>query len=240
MSRNKAYGGPSSIRIYYDAAADTYIVSNILGTAHRFPEGYSSGPRDTYRAYGQNAVDGTRDLRILTPSPTNPKIALTYTSYGAWHFNSSDRSNIDPQVNDFHFFYFGIPTAVDAVPRTGLAHYAGVAEGVLFDRTRVVDLTGTASLDANFASSAISTTLILGGMDRSTGLLTVYPDFQGSANIGAGENSFIGTITTTDNSYVGSIQGAFFGPHAEEVGFSFGINSPDLTKIGGGVAVGKQ
>jgi hypothetical protein len=39
---------------------------------------------------------------------------------------------------------------------------------------------------------------------------------------------------------VGSVQGTFFGPAAEEVGYSFGINSPDLTRIGGGAAVGKR
>lgn len=239
-SRNKAYDSSTSIRIYYDATTDNYIVSNILGTVHRFPDGYSSGTRETYRAYGQNAVDGTRLLRVLTPSPTNPKIALTYMSYGVWQFDSSDRSNIDPQVNDFHFFYFGIPTAVDAMPRTGTAHYIGVAEGVLFDQARVFDLNGTASLDANFAGGSVATSLALGGTDRSNGLLIALPNIQGIASIGAGANAFVGTLNTADNSYVGSIQGAFFGPHAEETGFSFAINSPDLIKIGGGVAALKQ
>lgn len=240
QSRNKAYGSSTSIRVYFDAASGKYIVSNIIGTAHRFPEGYNSSSGPPFASYGQNAIDGVRRLSILTPSPQNSKIALTYTSYGVWQFDSSDRSNIDPQINDNHFFYFGIPTPVDGMPRTGSGDYTGVAQGVLFDPQSIYNLDGSMTLGANFATGAIGTTLTLRGTNTTNGLLIIVPVLNGTATIGAGTNSFLGMLTTTDNSLAGSLQGAFFGPTAQEVGYSFAINSPDLSRVGGGVAVGKH
>ena len=96
------------------------------------------------------------------------------------------------------------------------------------------------TLGANFATGAIGTTLTLSGTNTTNGLLITIPVLNGTAAIGAGTNSFLGTLTTTDNSFVGSLQGAFFGPTAQEIGYSFAINSPDLTRVGGGVAVGKR
>src|SRR5690606_33023627 len=101
-------------------------------------------------------------------------------------------------------------------------------------------LTGTVVLDADFGSGSIATALSLSGTARSGSTTLVLPAIQGTAAIGAGSNTFLGTLTTTDNSFEGSVQGAFFGPSAQEFGYSFGINSPDKTRIGGGVAVGKQ
>ena len=240
QSRNKAYSSTGSIRVYFDAPSEKYIVSNIIGTAHRFPDGYNSASGPPFAAYGQNATDGVRRLSILTPSPLNSKIALTYTSYGVWQFDSSDRSNIDPQINDNHYFYFGIPTPADGMPRTGSGNYTGVAQGVLFDPRAIYNLDGSMTLGANFATGAIGTTLTLSGTNTTNGLLIIIPVLNGTAAIGAGTNSFLGTLTTIGNSFVGSLQGAFFGPTAQEIGYSFAINSPDLTRVGGGVAVGKR
>jgi hypothetical protein len=239
-SRNKAYDSPTSIRVYYEAATGNYIVSNIVGTAHRFPPGYQWTPGPPFTDYGQTALDGLRRLSVLTPSDTNSTLALTYTSFGYWHFDSSHHDKIDPQIDDYHFFYFGIPTPADNLPRTGSASYSGLAQGVLFDPRATYMLDGTMTLDANFAASSIDTTLTLRGTNPSTSLLIIVPPLNGTAAIGAGTNAFRGELTTSDNSFVGSVQGAFFGPAAEEVGYSFGINSPDLTRIGGGVAVGKR
>jgi hypothetical protein len=242
-SRNKAYDLPTSIRVYFDATAGKYIVSNIIGTAHRFPDGYSfyGGPGLT--TYGQNATDGGRRLNILTPMVNNPKIALTYTSYGVWQFDSSDRRDIDPQINDYHFFYFGVPTSVDAMPRTGVASYSGLAEGVLFDlktENTSYRLDGTMTLSADFAAATLNTQLALKGTNTSNGLLITIPNLSGVATIGAGTNAFRGELTSTDASLAGSVQGAFFGPAAQEVGYSFAVNDPGLSRIGGGVAVGKR
>jgi hypothetical protein len=239
QSRNKAYAAPSSIRVYFDSATGKYIVSNIIGTAHRFPDGFNTDSGLPFTSYGQNATDGVRRLSILTPSAQNPKIVLTYTSFGVWQFDSSDRGNIDPQINDYHFFYFGIPTPADGMPRTGTGDYTGVAQGVLFDPQATYSLDGSMTFGANFATGSIGTTLTLTGTSTTNGLLTI-PVLNGTAAIGASMTSFLGTLTTADNSFVGSLQGAFFGPTAQEVGYSFAINSPDLTRVGGGVAVGKR
>lgn len=239
-SRNKAYGSPNSIRVYFDAASGNYIISNIPGTAHRFPDGYRTASGPPFTAYGENGTDGGRRLSILTPSDANSTLALTYTSFGVWQFDSSNRSNIDPQINDYHFFYFGIPTPADGMPRTGSANYNGLAQGVLFDPHAIYLLNGTMTLGADFAANSIDTTLTLSASNTTNSLAVTLPVFNGTAAIGAGRNYFVGTLATPDNSFVGSVQGAFFGPTAQEVGYSFGINSPDRTRIGGGVAVGKR
>jgi hypothetical protein len=240
QSRNKAYDAPGSIRIYFDAPSGKYIVSNIVGTAHRFPDGFTTDSGPPFTSYGQNSVDGVRRLSVLTPSASNSKISLSYTSFGVWQFDSADRTDIDPQINDFHFFYFGIPTPVSDLPRTGTGTYTGVAQGILFDPQAIYALDGSMSLSADFAAGSLGTTLALNGTSTTNGLRITIPTLTGAATISADKNSFVGALTTADNSFVGSLQGAFFGPAAQEVGYSFAINSPDLTRVGGGVAVGKR
>lgn len=236
QTRNKAYQSSTGIRLYYDKSTGTYTVSNLdIGNAYHLPT--ETSEEDDHIGYTINETDGTRGLALLKPD--NTKIALTYTSYGLWQFNSTDR-NVTPSADDRHYFYFGIPTADADVPRTGAAHYSGIAEGVLFTPDTTYALNGTTTLDADFGASSLTADLLLSGVDQTSNAPLSLPDFTGSASIAAGKNGFVGTLSSADSSYVGSIQGAFFGPHAEEFGYSWAINNPELTNLGGGVAVGKR
>lgn len=234
-STNRPYDGTNSIRVFYDSAADNYIVSNAIGTRRIDWSG-----NGTFQTHRTDEPIGTRDLRVLRASPANPKIALTYTSYGLWNFDSSTRPDTDPRIDDWHFFYFGIPTPLSAIPVSGRGHYSGVVEGGLFTKDEKFYLDGTMTLDADFATGAIGTTMQLAAANLFGTRQLVIAPLAGTASISPSTGHFVGTLTTPDNSFEGSVQGTFFGPTAQEVGYSFGINDPAHTKIGGGVAVGKQ
>ena len=237
-TRNRSYDASTSLRLFYNAGNDTYTVSNVDGSPFTFDRSFETGTDGTYRDFGRNLTDGGRRLHLLVPGPSNPTIQLTYTSYGAWDFDPRESSG---QLGyDRHFFYFGIPTNASAIPTTGSGSYSGIAEGILFDPDSTYRLRGTTTLVANFALATIATTLSLTASGGSVLPLPFQLDpLNGTASIVSGTSRFDGTLTTASNSFVGSFRGSFFGPQANEFGYSFAINSPDLTRLGGGVAVGK-
>lgn len=124
------------------------------------------------------------------------------------------------------------------MPRSGTGVFDGVAEGRLYDLTGDYELQGTATLFADFGAGAIETTLRLDGLDVSTGNSIDFGTFDGLARLTSGENVFRGTWIASSAGFEGSILGSFFGPGASEFGYTFGINKPDLSAIGGGVVVG--
>jgi hypothetical protein len=170
----------------------------------------------------------------LLPGQTNDRFGnfeLTYTSYGYSYVNTVGRQD-SLGAHDQHqietFFYFGIPTTVTDVPRSGTASYTGISEGRLYDLTSEYQLKGTATLNADFASGDIETTLLLSGMNATDGSTVNLGTFDGVAKLPSDANSFRGTWVASSTGYVGSILGNFFGPAAAEFGYTFGINKPDL------------
>lgn len=239
QTRNGLYSASSGLRLYYDAATSTYTVSNATGAPFDFGMGNESGSNTSFRQFGINQTDGVRRLRVLRTGASNPTLALSYASYGVWEYDAHYGSG--PDGNDRTFFYFGVPTAAEDMPRTGGGNYSGVAEGRLYDGPRKFDLRGTVSLLADFAQATLSTGLDLTEYNTNGSIPPIALErITGTASITASSNQFDGTLATVSNGYVGSFRGAFFGPQADEFGYSFAINSPDLTRLGVGVAVGKK
>jgi hypothetical protein len=236
-SINRVYS--SGLKLYVEPDKNTVTAYNTLGGGYPFTDGYRIG-KGGYEEWGANSPEAARKLLYRIPeqgSDEYPDFALTYTSYGHYTADSA-RGGYNGQTLDT-FFYFGIPTALANLPRSGEANYTGVADGMLYDYTGgsyVLD--GTASLKANFASGSIETTMLLKAF--APGSTLDLGTFDGLAALDSGSNSFRGTWVASSAGYEGSILGSFFGPAAEEFGYSFGINKPDLTAIGGGVIIGGQ
>ena len=86
------------------------------------------------------------------------------------------------------------------------------------------NLTGTAALNFNFGSSAMTGSLTLGGTEFATAAARNFGTFGfagSSGNNATGLASFFGNFTTA----VGSVQGFFYGPQGIELGAGFTLNT---------------
>lgn len=175
---------------------------------------YSSG-------CGQTADRGVEvDVSLTDPSATGN---LSWTTYGFWQsygFNDSATTTIAAFVTGYR-----TPTA--SVPTTGTATYSGSVGGrVMFanDDSRhnvgIHWLTGSASMQANFGSGAITGSL--------TNMSTGAGPWNSVSLLGAiSGGNFTGTTAATSapvneaalsGSATGTFAGMFFGPGAQELG----------------------
>lgn len=235
QSINRSYGASTSLKLYVEPDKGTVTVYDTRGGGVPFGEGYVIG-KTGYRSWGRNAIDAARSVEYLAPeewSQEYPDFELTYTSYGYYRVDSTYRGGDEHLLETF--FYFGIPTSLTDMPRTGTASYRGIADGKLYDFYQgEYDLKGEATLLADFSSGSLETSMFLKGFQPGSEI--DLGSFDGAARMDG--NTFRGTWIDSSAGYEGSIAGAFFGPEASEFGYSFGINKPDLTAIGGGVVVG--
>jgi len=178
------------------------------------------------------------ELQLLKSSPTNSRIQLSYLTYGIYSDSAGPPSarNFDTGV-----FALGQETAAGDMPRTGTGAYSGIVDGyasVGGTGYRLLGSTGT--LSADFASGAISTSLILrGNTDFLTGTLGSNRNFgtlTGTGGIASSTNEYSGGLAGFGMD--GSFAGRFFGPAANEAGFGFGAVGRGDTITG--VFVGKK
>jgi len=223
MSYNEPYGGPSSfdtlqsgarstaISFSYDATTGTYSLTGngmsasfgqadqVADTTYNDTFSKTAGPvADSIKLYGNARAD----------TPGTPPVVLSYTSYGVWTHSDSTTGKSSKT-----YFLYGQPTGT-TMPTTGTASYQMTASahtypgGVGTATSRIV---GTATLDANFATGTVDTTLKLGSTFTGTGKIS--------------GDQFAGTFNTNDPSALtGQFNGGFFGPGAKEAGFTFHIH----------------
>jgi hypothetical protein len=157
--------------------------------------------------------------RLLNLAATNPTLKLTYSGLGSYVMPVDTVRNI----TDRHYFVYGVPTPSLNAPRSGTGTYVGIALGTGIVETRnnngsthnLYDLAGTNVFNANFASSAFTSTLQLTGTDRSNGASVNFSPYSFNGTI------FRQTFTTADNGR--TMNGSFFGQNAEEMGAYFRI-----------------
>ncbi|HVJ03568.1 MAG TPA: transferrin-binding protein-like solute binding protein [Sphingomonas sp.] len=152
----------------------------------------------------------------------NATYARAHVSYANWW-----RSESTAGQKRFTTSVFGYPTTAAGVPTSGARDFTAGATGRLvraFNGALSTErVTGDVTVSVNFATGLITTTinLLTCPFPRCNNAL-VIGTFTGQAAIPAGRNEFTGTITST-NGDTGSFTGAFFGPQANELGFSFVI-----------------
>jgi hypothetical protein len=178
-------------------------------------------------------------LQLLKPGPANTRIQLTYLTYGVY----SNASGPDTaRVFSTAVFALGQETAPASMPTSGTGSYSGIVDGhgsVGGTAYRLLGSTGT--LSANFATGAITTSLLLqGNTDFLTGTLGTTQAFgtlTGSGTIGSGTSRYVGSLTGFG--MTGEFDGGFFGPAANETGYGFYAYTSGGNLING-VFVGKQ
>jgi hypothetical protein len=175
----------------------------------------------------------TDQLVLFNPGAANPRMALSYVSYGAWQQLTDNGATLDVAQQ---YFVFGIRQAANA-PSTGSASYTTIVDGLWADAGGIYSLGGTSSFTANFTNMTVATTLDLTGQHITTSASKRLGLFNGAGTIAALGGGFSGTFshqgTAADGSvYSGSFNGAFFGPQGQEMGYSFSLTAP------GGAAAG--
>ena len=246
-------GGPSLGQITavkYDPAVggytlsinDTHLVGSTvytvdLGTATRD----AANSNASFDAFAGTVGGQAYTASQLKPDATNPTLALTYTSLATLVATKviPDR-DVDPRL-DRHYVAFGLATTNTQMPITGSYTYSGIARGVGMvtaspSETTYYDLTGTASLAVNFATTSVSSTLNLTGNAIGVSKPTItFNGLTASGNVSG--NGF------STNNGVLALAGTFFGPKAEEMGASFRYFGP-ISGVGtvnlDGAVVGKR
>ncbi|MCW2395455.1 MULTISPECIES: transferrin-binding protein-like solute binding protein [unclassified Sphingobium] len=234
-----------TVQVSYDPATATYSLSfrdvhltpsttyvATLSSANR-----SAGASDDGFDVYQGAMNGV-DYRatLLKPVAGNTVLALSYTSLAI----VVDSRPSSPSFEERHYIAFGQQTDSVRMPRSGSAQYGGIALG--FGRTKTnafngvnpsvvtdYDLTGQASLTANFGTGSLSSSLTLEGTPVGGGAATGFGNFANNGSI-AGAGFRLGN--TGD-----MVAGRFFGGAAEEVGGTFEFSKTDsagtLIDLGG-------
>jgi len=233
------FGG--SVSLAYDAATGGYTVTDATGAAATFlPAVRSATASDSRRSvYTQASGNRTDQLVLFNPGTSNPTMALSYVSYGAWQRLTNNGPTIDVATQ---YFVFGIRQAANA-PSTGGGSYTTIVDGLWTNPAGVYALGGTSSFSANFSAMTVSTSMDLVGTNVTTSASKTFGLFNGTGTIAALGGGFTGTFTHqgTDadgNVYSGGFNGAFFGPQGQEIGYTFSLTGPGGAAAG--AVVGKK
>jgi hypothetical protein len=176
-------------------------------------------------------------------------LGLSYVSLGLW-LHSGPKDSM-PQITSTAYV-FGYETPAGAMPTSGSATYAGFVLGGLsllpptgLDANSCVDcnswLSGDASFSVDFASSKISGAFTRMTSHGDNGALP-WHDVSVEGSIAAGTNKFSGSTAITApqspaDAGTGRIDGAFYGPNANNLGAIWSLRGANWTAHGG-VAAG--
>jgi hypothetical protein len=235
-----AYG---TMAITYNASTNSYTVADSGATAVTvFTPADITASTAAFRHYRS----GADDLSLLINASNNPRVNLSYVTYGVWNQNAAAGG-----TSTYRTLVYGVQTAYGNVPRSGVGTYTGIVDGYWTAGNTTRRLLGsTGGVTANFTTGQIATAVFLSGTadlsDNGAGPRTSLGTYSGIGNITTGTNLFGGALTasstdpTADRTYSGNYNGAFYGPAAQEVGVSFDLHSGNGT--GGtvsGVLVGR-
>ncbi len=224
----------------YDAATGGYTVTDATGAAAAFLPATKSPTESnaTISVYSRASGNKSDQLVLFNPGAANPRMALSYVSYGAWQQLTDNGLTVDAAQQ---YFVFGIRQAANA-PSTGSASYSTIVDGTWANSDGVYALGGTSTFTANFSNMTVASSLDLTGRNVATSQAKSLGLFLGSGTIAALGGGFSGTFTHQGTAgdgtvYSGGFAGAFFGPQGQEMGYTF-----SLTGQGGaaaGAVVGK-
>ena len=191
-----------------------------------------------------NRDDDTFDVDTLSGSLNAAESTITLENGGRGLVSDnrefSSLISIE-QASGTQFGVFGIP-ATD-IPVNGTANYAGESTVVIVDGEAVYDLTGTSSIDVDFAADRLKTNL--NNLDGTRTDLTGVIDVTDVAEMeltfvtiedGAFEGGFfdlfsdqLGTFESGNETVLHN--GELFGPDAAEIGGVFTIDDTDTGSL---------
>ena len=218
-------GEPSQLGTTADSDAITAFLGSLNDTTTRI---------FSFDFIRHESVNGTGNtFQPFKIRGNNPGITPSYVVLGVW-----DTRPVDATVNDFTVGVsaFGVPTPANEVPNAGSASYNTTIAGYVLRQAGLTFLTGSVNLTANFDSRLVNydvqTILATSDVDGQT-LFTPFVDLEGQGLLSGGAR-FNGTLIGVDDiSLRGSVDGAFFGPGAVEVGGTLDFSNDELRATGG-------
>ena len=218
-------GNDMSVR--YDASTGDYIFDLPSAEPGRFSPQYPQ-----YNGWSGAIVDssGTASTSMTIRDPA--ALELTYTTFARY----SPTNGYAPSG----YVAFGSATPEGAVPVTGSASYSATLSGG--STGGLVVLGGTAALNFDFAAGTLSGSLDASLAGEWNGAGPYHFDF-GNAVFSTGSTSFSGQLSSTSVDGLGSFDGRFTGPNAQELMGRWQIPYVDWWGNGGsaiGVFVGHK
>lgn len=172
----------------------------------------------------------TYTLRLLVPGSDSAPILLNYVTIGAIRTNQPTQTEGLVGFED-RIISFGIPAQESATPASGTPRYSGIVIGkATSDRSSAVyDVTGSVTLDVDFARKTYTGTVTLTGTDDRTGAVVPF----GSYPIGPAAGSVgVAVIDATVGGGDNRLRGILAGPTAEEFAGTFSLSIPDPRTAG--------
>lgn len=186
------------------------------------------------------------DLSILKSMVNTDDVSswgLSYVSLGLWLHSGAMGSS--PQVA-FTAYTFGYETPAAGMPMSGTAAYSGPG-AVRGEQTLgsggcgdcVQWISGDSSFSVNFASGNINGGFTNMSVHGDSGVFPFY-NISVGGQIASGTNKFSGTTTISAQQSAGVgtangsgvINGAFYGPNAQNLGAIWTLTSPNFSILG--------
>ena len=187
-------------------------------------------------------VNGTIKLNTaLVGSLDQVTDGYSYVVMGSWSQNANQPANTGA-LQSATVFAFGYETPKAGMPASGTAGFSGYATGTVYKpvgsdiQSAFVD--GTVSLDVDFSSGRISGPI---NSMKTVQSREAWNDMLITATIAAGTNRFDGTTASRpspgtpmslSSSATGKIDGAFFGPAAQNIGAIWSLSDGNGSAIG--------
>ena len=206
--------------VRYDAAAQSYTVTGDGLTTPSFgPAQRISG--NATLTNSDRAGTTQQNLTLFNPGAANPRLALTYASFGA--YQEIGTATNGSRTVDTTFFSYGVRTTAADMPRTGRASYDTIVDGQFADSTGVYALGGQSSFEADFGASTVTAGMTLQGQNVIDGRGKSFSPMALTGTIRSDTNGF-SFSASGDGATMG---GMFYGPGAAEIAGVFGFRTGD-------------
>ena len=221
----------ATLTVAYDLPTRGYTITN-GGRSLTFLPTDIDNAQSTATVTVYKKVNGTTtDSLTLTKPGTSGRFTYEFVGGGYWQRTVQGTTAISGSIDAFSY---GIKTADANVPRTGAAQYLVDLIGAETVPNDVVGITGTGTMQVNFANGAVITH---GRLDTSNpNPVGPIPQgyFSSEAKLSSNTNGFSGNFRYFNfGEYSGQLNGRFYGPTAQEVGAAF-----QASEAGGNIVVG--
>ena len=153
---------------------------------------------------GQQAAGSATTIDVFRPGSQNWDFALTYTSFALYETSDGAMGAVA----------FEIPTAASAMPTAGSASYNAF---VAAQDENFIGIRGTAKLQFDFGAGTLAGHFDPVIYDYLAGNTPLgHYDFANTV-FGAGSTSFSGQLSNSKVTGLGSFEGQFTGPEAQEL-----------------------
>jgi hypothetical protein len=228
---NQSADPVTDFALSYDTASRTYTFENDQ-RLRRFGPAQFREESDSQVIYEVTQA-GEKDLLVFRRPLTSgsPPFVFDHVNYGAWQHNSPEGSGTRIRAD---YFVYGTPTLAAAVPTTGSLEYRSSGQGNLANDTDLYLVSTGITFRVDFAARTVTIITVLLGNSFLNNSGGGVGSFTVNAPL-ASDGTFEAPLQFASLYRLGLLKGRFFGPNAENVGFTFSAKTPQYTIAGAGI-----